>query len=297
MTTLAHAIDELASRQYGSLGRNQLIAAGATRDAIRHQLRRRRLFRGPYPGTYRHAAFTVSWRGKLWALQLWAGPAGQISCEAAGALYELDGCREGRLAITLPRGIRNRHPSVPMHETTCGLDFPRTREGLRLTSPERTVIDLASVLARDDADDALHCAVRRELTTFERVARHLDGRPGTEVMRELLAEAGAGTRPRGSVLEGRFVRRARAAGLELVPQFEVHVDGHRYLLDFADPIRRVAIEVDGFESHATRKGFQHDATRGTLLQLAGWRVLHFTWADIRDRPDWVLDCVRRVLAA
>lgn len=296
MNALDQAIDELASRQHGSLGKDQLRALGATRDAIRHRLEVRRLFRGPYPGTYRHPAFLVSWEGKLWAVQLWAGPSGVISHEAAGALYDLDGCPAGKVAVTLPKGVRNHHHVVPMHETTHGILSPRLREGLRVASPEATIVDLAHVLPYGDADDALHCALRRGLTTLDRVSAFLDGRPGSVVARDLVRHA-RGSRPRDSRMEGRFIRRARAKGFTFVAQFEVHIDGHRYFLDFADPLRRIAIELDGFEAHATRKGFQHDATRSTLLTLAGWRVLHFTWDDIVQRPDWVLDCLARALAA
>lgn len=296
MRLLDDVIDELASRQAGSLGRDQLRAAGATSAGLRHRRRGGRLLAGPYPGTYRHPAYRVTWRGKLWALQLWGGNVGYLSHEAAGALYELDACAEGKLAITVPRGTRRRHPSVPMHETTFAIEFPRIRQGLRVTSPEQTVVDLASVLSPADADDALQSALRRRLTTTDRVSALLDGRPGTAVARELVAAA-IGRRPRDSRFEGRFIRRARAAGLRLEPQFEVWVDGEQYFLDYADPSRMIAIELDGFETHATRAGFQRDATRNTLLQLAGWRVLHFTWADIRDRPDWVIACIRRALAA
>jgi very-short-patch-repair endonuclease len=296
MNALDEAIDEFAGRQHGSLGMDQLRAVGATRDAIRHRLEIRRLFRGPYPGTLRHAAFTVTWEGKLWAIQLWAGPSGVISHEAAGALYGLDGCRAGVVAVTLPRGTRHHHRLVPMHETTHGIVMPRTRDGLRLASPEQTIVDLAHVRPYGDADDALHSALRKNLTTLDRVAALLDGRPGTTAAREMVALA-TGSRPRDGKFEGDFIRRARARGFRFTAQFEVRVDGHRYFLDFADPLRKIAIELDGFESHATRKGFQHDATRSTLLTLAGWRVLHFTWEDICDRPDWVLDCIRRAVAA
>jgi very-short-patch-repair endonuclease len=296
MHMLDHVIDELASRQYGSLGKEQLWDAGATRAALRHRLQHRRLLRGPYPGTYRHPASDASWKGRLWAVQLWAGPSGVISHQAAGALYELDGCSEGTVAVTLPRHVRRRHPSVPTHETTCGIVAPRLRDGLRVASPEATIVDLAHVLPYGDADDALHCALRRGLTTLDRVSSLLDGRPGTRVARDLVERA-RGSRPRDSRLEGRFIRRARTRGFKLVAQFEVRIDGRRYFLDFADPLRRIAIELDGFEAHATRAAFQHDATRSTLLALAGWTVLHFTWDDVRHRPDWVLDCVRRALAA
>jgi very-short-patch-repair endonuclease len=31
--------------------------------------------------------------------------------------------------------------------------------------------------------------------------------------------------------------------------------------------------------------------------LAGWRVLRFTWEDVRDRPEYILAMIRSVLVA
>lgn len=45
---------------------------------------------------------------------------------------------------------------------------------------------------------------------------------------------------------------AADAGLRLEYQYAIVVDGHRYVVDFALPDIRVAIEVDGLEVHATR---------------------------------------------
>lgn len=295
MATLDRIIDELASRQHGSLGIDQLRRAGATRDAIRHQLARRRLLRGPHPGTFRHGAHPPSWMGRLWAAQLWGGEGCVLSHEAAGALYELDGCPPDRVVLTVAKGRRRRHPSITLHESTRPVLVRRLPNGLRVTIPEVTIVDLAAVLGCDAADDALHCALRRRLTTAPRVARFVDGRPGSTAARELLRSLEA--RPRDSRLEGRFVRLARAAGLRFRTQYAVVVEAQVMWVDFADPDAMTAIEVDGFATHGTREAFQRDRTRDVLLQLAGWRVFRFTWDDIEQRPEWVIRCVVRALAA
>ena len=64
--------------------------------------------------------------------------------------------------------------------------------------------------------------------------------------------------------------------------------GRQRRIDFAIPSVRVAIEVDGYESHTRWDVFQDDRVRGNELELAGWMVLHFTWHQLTRRPDYVI---------
>jgi Protein of unknown function (DUF559) len=56
-------------------------------------------------------------------------------------------------------------------------------------------------------------------------------------------------------------------------------------VDMALPHLRLAIEADGYATHALRPGFERDRERAALLQLAGWSVLSFTANQIRRRPE------------
>jgi len=97
----------------------------------------------------------------------------------------------------------------------------------------------------------------------------------------------------GSVL----VAILRDAGLpEPTRQYEVrNGDGVVARIDFAYPDRRLAIELDGFECHTNR--FQRDRSRQNGLVLRGWTVLRFTWADVVERPDYVVATLATALAA
>ena len=59
--------------------------------------------------------------------------------------------------------------------------------------------------------------------------------------------------------------------------------------DLAYPSLLIAIEADGFKDHGRKKGWQGDMHRGNPLQNLGWIVLRFSWEDVTDRPDYVLD--------
>jgi very-short-patch-repair endonuclease len=66
-------------------------------------------------------------------------------------------------------------------------------------------------------------------------------------------------------------------------------------VDLAWPERRVLVEFDG-DVHRERHVFVNDRRRQNGLVLAGWVVLRFTSADVRGRPAWVLETIRRALA-
>lgn len=76
----------------------------------------------------------------------------------------------------------------------------------------------------------------------------------------------------------------------LVPEYGVRDfrDGMRFI-DYAFLRGRVrlAIEIDGFESHAqkiTRPDFSDDRTRQNHLLLDSWKLLRFSYDDVKDKP-------------
>jgi very-short-patch-repair endonuclease len=60
----------------------------------------------------------------------------------------------------------------------------------------------------------------------------------------------------------------------------------RWRFDFAWPLYKVAVEVDGGiysrGRHVRGKGFESDAEKRNAAVLAGWRVLHFTPRMVRS---------------
>ena len=65
--------------------------------------------------------------------------------------------------------------------------------------------------------------------------------------------------------------------------------------DFVWHRERLIVEVDGWETHRTRKAFHDDRRRDQLLRLAGWEVLRFTDRDVRRDADRVIEGVRAML--
>jgi very-short-patch-repair endonuclease len=55
------------------------------------------------------------------------------------------------------------------------------------------------------------------------------------------------------------------------------------------------VEGDSREWHGDEYTFQADRERDNLAQLAGWRILRFTWHDVTRKPDYVVSSIRRGL--
>ena len=67
-------------------------------------------------------------------------------------------------------------------------------------------------------------------------------------------------------------------------------------VDFAWRAPRLVVEADGFAFHSDREAYRRDRERLKALERLGWRVLRFTWEDVRSRPDHVVTTVRACLA-
>jgi hypothetical protein len=170
---------------------------------------------------------------------------------------------------------------------------------LPVTTAPRTLLDLGAVLGRTAVEASISEALRRRLTTVERLRLYLEGtggkgRRGAKVLGSILRSL-EGTRPE-SVLELRLIRLLRRSGLpQPASQFSVSDRGRLVArVDLAYPEIRLAIEADGYRHHGGHADWKRDLARRNALTGLGWHVVHFTWEDLSTRPDSV---VRQVRAA
>jgi very-short-patch-repair endonuclease len=272
----------IARGQAGVFSRRQAIEAGFTR----HEFARRLTegtWRALLPRVYCLAASPPADNQQLWAACLWAGAGAVVSHRSAGAVWNFDGVIPRKPEFWVPYKCTKRRPDVITRrsDSVPPLDGRYVR-GLRVTSPERTLLDLASVLDELALEIAFESARRERLVTIESVQRCLErsgghGRRGTASLRTLLRQVRDA--PSESPLEVKMARLLRRSKLPRpVQQFEVG----SYRLDFAWPDELVALECDGRLRHSEDSDFQHDRTKLTDLASDGWRVLIATRADVND---------------
>ena len=163
-----------------------------------------------------------------------------------------------------------------------------------VTTPERTPVDLSGRLAPPSLGCMLDDALRRRLIRLDRVrtcVARLAGSPGRRpaVVQSLLAERLPGYEPGGSDIETRALRLLVAHGFPPpVQQYRVRIGGRTFKIDLAYQVRRLAIELDGWEHHRTRTAFDDDRYRANLLVADGWWLVRFT---SRSSDAEILRCV------
>jgi len=222
------------------------------------------------------------------AATLACGPTAAVSHRSAAALWEIapEGPRGTPVEVQVVRHARRR-PGVRVHRTAGRHPDEVVRlDGIPVTSPARTLFDLAGSGHSRMVERAFARALLRDVTTRDRVAAiraRYAGRSGTALLRKLLG-SGRPARTR-SEAEHRFLRLVRSARL---PAPQVNVRLGPYEVDFYWPDRHLAVEIDGFTFHASRTAFERDRERDANLATRGIRVLRFTWRQLTDTRDVVL---------
>ncbi len=252
-------------------------------------------------GTFVLAGVNDEWRAVLSAATRRLAAA--VSHEAAAQLHRMRNVRPGVLVVSVPTRRTNRFPGVRVHQSTDLVDeHVKLYDGLRTTTPERTIVDLAAITSDSLLNRIVSFAVAdsridllRLQDMFESLARK--GKPGVRRLRRILELVDVATPE--SELEVRFMEIVTRSSLPLpISQFSppwlTKAEGR---VDFAYPEAKLLVEVDGRRWHTDEMAFMKDRERDNLAQLAGWRTLRFTWTDITTRPTYVVLTISKALDA
>jgi hypothetical protein len=204
--------------------------------------------------------------------------------------------RRVHLTVATGSAVRGRRDRV-VHRTPLVDGDTTTRDGVPVTTPQRTWRDLAALL-----EQAALLAVTDQLLarwcSRPDLRAELDRRPngrGSARARAVLPLADPRAEsPMESVL--RWV--LHEAGVPAPDLQYVVRDGAGAFVGRADlawPEQRVLVEFDG-DVHRERDVFVDDLRRQNRLVAAGWTVLRFTSADVLGRPDDVIAAIRAALA-
>jgi very-short-patch-repair endonuclease len=264
---------ELASRQHGVVARRQLLAAGVSSAAVGRMITSGWLTR-LHAGVYLVAGRQLDPLARRMAAVLAAGSEAVLSHTSAGALWEIVEQVPGPVHVTVRSGRRRRR-GIILHRDSDLDRFRTVHKRIPVTTPSRTILDLAAILSPRRLQQAAETADRRglldtpELTHLCEATR---GRKGTGRLRSLLARHQPLPETR-SELERRFLRLCRDAGLPW-PAVNVPVAGLE--VDFLWRAARLVVELDGYAFHRDRASFERDRRRDAALQLAGHRVVRIT---------------------
>jgi hypothetical protein len=282
MPSVLTRVDEIASRQWSLVTREQLRDAKVSNSSVASLLRTGALRRVEHR-VYAALGSPRSWEQSVLASVLGAGPEAVASHAAAARLWGFAYLPEHALDVTVLVSETRRPRRRSLHRTIILPPADVTeRSGIPCTSFERTLCDCTTVLSPFQLGRVLDDGLRRGVGSLDRLmkcAARLDSGPGRRLrlIQRLLAERDESFDPGGSASELEVLRVLREAGVQLpVQQHRVRVEGRTFVLDFAWPKERLFAEYYGLAVHSGASAVATDNSRLTAMVGAGWRPLVFT---------------------
>jgi len=283
--------------QYALITCRQALEVGLSRGAIQ-----RRVSSGEWTvvrrGVFRMTAAPRSWRQDLLAAALAAGGESVVGGLSAAAFWKVPGfpantveirSQYGKSRRNLQRGPAQSCILLPHHCTVV--------DGIPVTTPTRTIFDLIPLVHHDRAERALDNALAMRLTDIRKMEALLNevgqrGRPGTTLLRELLADRGEGYVATESELERMFAKFVVAYGLP-TPRRQVTLIAGR--VDFLFDPGMVIAELDGRRNHTALLNREADMERDARLTAMGLKVIRISCRRLTRDPDGVYVDLRDAL--
>jgi predicted transcriptional regulator of viral defense system len=281
----------LASRQHGVVTVRQLRALGFSPSAVRYRVRVGRLHpvhRGVYAVGHRNLTEYALFIAAVAAI----GADAALSNAAAAALFKLMR-HSGDIDVTTTRSVKPR-PGIRLHgvRSLPASDVTR-RHGIPVTTPVRTIVDLADTLDERRLARVIHEAEVQRLVTNAELRARLDRGRGMPRLRAIVAEGPVRTRSEFEDATYDLLRRngfPRPDGNTtlsgLPPWLEV---------DFHLPGTPLVLEVDGAQFHNTRWRRRLDARKQAILEAAGYRVIRLTWEQVTAEEAQTVRRIRQAL--
>jgi very-short-patch-repair endonuclease len=277
----------LVEEQHGVLSAAQLAEMGFDKQRVKRAIAAGHLHR-VHKGVYAVGHRLVGPHGRWWAAILACGDGAVLALRSASHLWDLWPSSKEAVDVICPRQVRR--PGIDAHRHRLRPDEVTVRDGLPVTTVERTLVDLARVLTPRQLEQAYDRARMRGLIDYAARRRILRRAPAPALQR--LIDADRAPAVTSSVLEDAFLALIRDARLP-EPDSNTYPSGTQ--VDFRWSARRLLVEVDGHGGHATRRARQRDARNDVRHLLHGWTTVRFTYEDVVHDPAYVLTTLRALL--
>ena len=291
-------IAELADRQHGVVARRQLVALDVGRGAIEKHLSRGSLIplhRGVFAVGHRQLRIEGRWLAAVLA----AGPGAVLSHRDAAALHGMRKPPESRKVSVTTSSAARAIPGLSLYRRRVLTEEDRTVvRVIPVTSPARTLVDLAPMLTAGQLQSTLGEADRKgllDVAAVERALARVKSRHGQghRRLRDALgAHAQYGAVLARSWLEERFLDLVLTAGL---PGPLLNAPAAGFEVDALWPDHGVIVELDGWADHKERAAAARDRDKTNRLQVAGYVVLRFLHGDVVGDPERVVSALRGAL--
>jgi very-short-patch-repair endonuclease len=285
-----------AADQWGVLSLAELFACGLSRTAIRDRVRNGRLH-PVHCGVYAVGHRRLSLEGRFLAAVKACGAGAVLSHVAAAVLWGFIRWDGRYPEVTVVGDWAPQHPGLRIHRTAAFHRDDRTRHhGIPVTTPARTILDLAATHRQADLEHVLDRNEILELSDYPSLAALARAHPGHRGAHKLLATMkahDAGTNLTRSGLEVLFRQLCHDHGL---PQPHVNSTVAGKEVDFLFEHARLIVETDSWRYHKTRRAFENDRARDVITTAAGYRTLRFTDRRLTNDAHAVAAAIATTLA-
>lgn len=288
------AVAELAARRHGVVTTAELAARGLNRQAVQVRTRSGRLHR-VHRGVFAVGHRALSEHGRFFAAVAACGEGAALSHRSAAKLWGMLDRRPPFVEVVVEPGRHPRHRGVRVRERAgLGSSSVRSVEGIAVTAPAPTLIDLAGVIGPRGLRAAVRGGFGHRLLTVSELTEAMamaSGRRGIRALRRIVAD-GIDSR---SELEDAVAAVIRAgAFVEPERNRPIVVAGRRFLPDFHWVSAGVILEADGRAWHDHPVARRADRERQELLESHGQSVVRVTWRQAVGDPTAL---IRRLTAA
>jgi very-short-patch-repair endonuclease len=222
------------------------------------------------------------------------GPDAVLSHRSAATLWHLRSDAPLPIDVTTSTSRGRKHARITTYRTHLDPLDALVIDGLRVTTPSRTIVDLAATLQRRALREVVERAqdLRRfDLDDLEATIARSRRPPGTRRLEELIALMSPDADNARSHLERLFLPVTRLARLpKPMPNHEIAGRAR----DFVWPEERLVVETDGYRYHASRRARRRDNRRDRELTSLGWRPVRFTYEEIAFEPTQVAQELARL---
>jgi hypothetical protein len=286
----------IAQEQRGRVSRKQLLSSGITSGMIGRMVRNGWLHR-EHDGVYAV--------GHLAPIELGQETAALLACREAAVLSHLTAAAQWKLSPPL-RDDAPVDVLVPPGQHGCrnGICFHRTGtlrrqdihffKGLPITSPARTLLDIAELVSARELERALDEGLVNRIVRANQIRDVIARTRGRRAASLLTALLDSRTDRRSPAPRPRSASSPWSA----MPSFPCprSTSVSTATVDFLWREQAVVVEVDGYRYHSSRSAFERDSAKGAKLTAAGLHVMRVTWLQMDGTPFAVIARLSQALA-
>jgi len=280
-----------AEGQFGRIHARQLRALGVGWSTVSRWTRDGYLIPDDLPGVYAVGHQAPSVEGDLSAAVLYAGEGAMLSHGTALWWYGILDEKPCNIDVSTPERAAPQRGIKVHARRKVGRSWHR---GLPTTSVAQALLDFAAAAPFNRVRYAVAQAEYHELLAIQEVEGVLGrGKPGSANLRKALERHLPQLARTRSEMERVFLPLCERGDIP-IPEVNVTVDG--VLVDALWRDARVVVELDGNRGHRTRAQIEKDRRNDLRLRAAGYTVLRYTWDQVTEEPEVVIDDLRLALS-